>query len=412
MFERVQAALFGFDMFISFARRDGTLYAANLAKELAARGFSCSVDLFQSAGGQVVSKIFRPIRQSRAMVIIATPSAAASHYVAAQIEEFTKLKRGLLFVIDIDGVARSAVWYHRVVDRPGWRETRERLAAGEPSDRLIEDIEQAFRVQRRYRQLGQALTFALVAMSAAFLGIAALASVNIRNTSAGGPIPVPMAYIRWVPMAYIRWGLPELLGAIWGSDWTPIASALFLIAIGALTGIAGTIAVSKRKASEANVVAQKVQQAGAAAFYRSFISYSHKDKRFAVRLQDGLKARGVECARDEKDIKPGDDILQAIIKLIEEADKLLLCCSEHSLTSSWVEDEIAAAFEKERASKTNVVIALDLDGYLFDKWKSGLGVRVRRRLAANYTAWEEQAKFDQETDKLVAALKASSPPPA
>jgi hypothetical protein len=74
-------------------------------------------------------------------------------------------------------------------------------------------------------------------------------------------------------------------------------------------------------------------------------------------------------------------------------DKILLCCSESSLTSWWVDNEIGTAFEKEpqlmedRGAK--VLVPLNLDGCLFsDRWQSGYQAQVRRRLAADLpTAW-------------------------
>ena len=140
-------------------------------------------------------------------------------------------------------------------------------------------------------------------------------------------------------------------------------------------------------------------------FSSCFISYSHQDKDLARRLHDQLQARGIRCWLDEHDMKPGDRILDVVNDAIRIHDKILLCCSLASLSSSWVEDEIAMAFEKERELGSDVLIPLDLDGSLFD-WTSGKAPRIRERLAADFTGWEhDNAKFEEQFERVVKALR-------
>jgi len=148
-------------------------------------------------------------------------------------------------------------------------------------------------------------------------------------------------------------------------------------------------------------------------FYSCFISYSHADKAFARRLYDGLKARGVRCWLDEHQLLPGDDIYHEVDRGIRLWDKMLLCCSESSLKSWWVDNEIGVAFEKEqllmkeRETKVQVLVPLNLDGYLFsDQWKSGYQAQVRRRLAADFTEIGAGTKFDEQVERLIKALRA------
>jgi hypothetical protein len=146
-------------------------------------------------------------------------------------------------------------------------------------------------------------------------------------------------------------------------------------------------------------------------FYSCFISYSHADRAFALRLYDGLQKHGIRCWLDDHQILPGDDILDQVDQGIRSWDKVILCCSKSSLTSPWVEREADKALQKEermwreRDAKVMAIIPLDLDGHLFE-WESGKASVLQSRLAPDFTGWEkDDAKFEAQLEKLVRALR-------
>jgi TIR domain/Pentapeptide repeats (8 copies) len=161
-------------------------------------------------------------------------------------------------------------------------------------------------------------------------------------------------------------------------------------------------------------------------FFSCFISYSSLDKPFAVRLHDALQSKGIRCWLDEKQLLPGDDISRELERGIHLWDKFLLCASENSLTSWWVEDEIKTTLEKERALRkerekpVRKLIPLNLDGYMFtDKWDLGvLANEIRSRVAADIQDWEKPtSNFAQQVDRVIKALRADEgarekPPPS
>ena len=156
-------------------------------------------------------------------------------------------------------------------------------------------------------------------------------------------------------------------------------------------------------------------------FYSCFISYSHADREFARLLYDTLQGRGVRCWLDEHQLLAGDNLYDVVDRGIRLWDKVLLCCSEAALTSWWVDKELGTALEKEqrlqreRGSKVQVVIPLDLDGYLLS-WQGGKGATLRERYAPPFSGWQHDAGlFGARVDNVMRALRSDDggrePPP-
>jgi CheY-like chemotaxis protein len=79
----------------------------------------------------------------------------------------------------------------------------------------------------------------------------------------------------------------------------------------------------------------------------TFISYSSKDKAFALHLAKDLKQNGVSVWLDEWEIKVGDEIRQKIEHGIENFEFFIIVLSQHSIESNWVQKELNAAYLKE-----------------------------------------------------------------
>lgn len=151
-------------------------------------------------------------------------------------------------------------------------------------------------------------------------------------------------------------------------------------------------------------------------FYSAFISYSHKDQAFARRLHDSLQGRGVRCWLDEHQVLPGDKIHVEVDRGIRIWDKVLLCCSQASLTSWWVNNEVELAIQKEqrlykeRSQEVLALMPLDLDGFLRKgDWNSGWKGQITSRLAPDFTGWQRShKKFEEQLERVVKALRADA----
>jgi hypothetical protein len=149
-------------------------------------------------------------------------------------------------------------------------------------------------------------------------------------------------------------------------------------------------------------------------FYSCFISYSHADRKFARLLYKTLQDRGIRCWLDEHQLLPGDNIYDMVDRGIRLWDKVLMCCSQAALTSWWVDDELDKAFEKEqrlqkeRGKKVELVIPLDLDGYLFD-WGDGKAAKLRERYSPSFAGWETGVGlFGERADTVIKALRSDA----
>lgn len=89
--------LFGFDIFISYARTDGLLYARRLSELLRTRGkkrLNCFLDEVDfAAGSDLRAATVRNLHLSSTLLLVITPSAIGSKYVETEIVTFRRFKK-------------------------------------------------------------------------------------------------------------------------------------------------------------------------------------------------------------------------------------------------------------------------------------------------------------------------------
>lgn len=152
-------------------------------------------------------------------------------------------------------------------------------------------------------------------------------------------------------------------------------------------------------------------------FYSCFISYSHADKEFAKRLHDRLQGVGIRCWLDEHQLNVGDKLQPTIYEAIRVYDKVILCCSETSLKSWWVEKEFENVIAKEEDFHEPLLIPVALDNYLFEQSADAwfIGEIRKKRLVQSFENWKDHDAFEAAFANVVKALRQDGgkpPPPA
>lgn len=166
--------LSGDDVFISYSRRDGALYAAGLADKLTEKGLSCFIDkLGTEPDHDLPDSLRKKIRGCAVFVLVGTQSAARSEFVEKEIAEFRKTGRTIL-PLDFGGAVAGARWYGLI---PGLAAEPERnpgaLSTGDPSPNVLGFVEKSFKYTRRNQRMFRMFLGAL----AVFLILAAVSVV-------------------------------------------------------------------------------------------------------------------------------------------------------------------------------------------------------------------------------------------
>lgn len=149
-------------------------------------------------------------------------------------------------------------------------------------------------------------------------------------------------------------------------------------------------------------------------FYSVFISHSFLDNEFSHKLYEDLSAVGVKSWFDEKQVLPGDMIMDQLDHGIRTLDKVLLVCSKNSLspkTGWWVEQELEAAIVKERelrksfGTSIHVLIPVTIDDYVFKNWSSQYRSSVIQRHIGDFRKWLNSDEYKIQFEKLRGAIR-------
>lgn len=134
---------------------------------------------------------------------------------------------------------------------------------------------------------------------------------------------------------------------------------------------------------------------------RLFLSYSHKDRDFVLKLYNTLLSSKIDVFIDDKDIKIGDNILDRIEKGLTEATGLLYVISKSSTKSKWVNDELGMARVKALSKKDMFTIY----PLLIDDVE--LPLSIRQLKYADFKDWTVNEKYYSAVSHLLSSLRIS-----
>lgn len=123
--------------------------------------------------------------------------------------------------------------------------------------------------------------------------------------------------------------------------------------------------------------------------YRSvFISYGGPDEGSAKHLAEVLESHGVTVWWFTRDAVPGQKLHRLMFDGVASHDRIVLLCSESSLSRNGVLNEIERVLEREaREGGSGILIPISLDDYVFSRWRparTDLADQVRSRVIADY----------------------------
>jgi hypothetical protein len=93
-----------------------------------------------------------------------------------------------------------------------------------------------------------------------------------------------------------------------------------------------------------------------------FVSYASQDAAVANALVENLERHGIKCWVAPRDVTPGSQFADEIVRAINDAEVLVLVLSEHTVASSHVGREVERA-----ASKRRGIIGLRTDAALLTR---------------------------------------------
>ena len=167
-------ALFGFDIFISYARSDGAAYAELLEARLETVGFTVFRDRHElNVGDPLDHTVTAAIQRSRRFVLVDTMGARVSPWVAKELTSFLESNHAGVVQIRVGHIPDDCGWpllrgaavEPRLRDLIWVSESEKGHESNRPSDITIKEIERCFRTIRVRQYMRATVGAVIIALS-------------------------------------------------------------------------------------------------------------------------------------------------------------------------------------------------------------------------------------------------------
>lgn len=143
-------------------------------------------------------------------------------------------------------------------------------------------------------------------------------------------------------------------------------------------------------------------------YFSVFISFGGPDEEFAKRLWEDFESVGVKSFFFPKSAQYGERLHRTMSQGVTDYDRVVLICSEASLTRPGVLNEIEQILSREAAEGgAELLIPITLDSYVYNDWepkRSDLGRQIRNRVIGDFRDCCSKKKFDAQMRRLLQAL--------
>ncbi|BCS98682.1 hypothetical protein DSLASN_43140 [Desulfoluna limicola] len=137
-----------------------------------------------------------------------------------------------------------------------------------------------------------------------------------------------------------------------------------------------------------------------------FISYGGKDEQVASSINDKIKSKGVLTWFFPDDATPGEKLHRMMFNGVNEYDRVLLICSESSLSRPGVTNEIERVLEREaKEGGSSILIPVTIDDYVYGDWHADRPDIVQQIQSRVITKIDTSGKnFENQIEKIVNVL--------